>query len=172
MSSELNLAEVRDGENEPGEARHYAVAETWPVGARALLAVAAFAMAIGLLTVSWDAGTSSRKSFAVAPNLVLDPNSAPPQVLEALPTLGPTLVRRWVAARAQRPISSLADARRRVRGLGPASLSQIAPYLRFEPRPVAPADGVEGRLAAGTKRKSIETVAIDRERVDRLIGRR
>jgi competence protein ComEA len=172
MSSGPNLTEARDGEKEPGAARHTAVAETWPVEARTLLTVIVVTMAIGLMTVCRDAGSSSKKVFAVAPNLVLDPNSAPPQVLEALPTLGPTLVGRWVAARAERPISSLADARRRVRGLGPASLAQIAPYLRFEPRPVAPTDEVEPPVAAGSRRKSIETAAIAGEHVDRLLGRR
>jgi len=172
MSSGSNLAATRDGEIETGAARHHAVAETWPVEARTLLAVVVVTMAIGLLTVCQDAGSASRRAFAVTPNLVLDPNSAPPQVLEALPTLGPALVRRWVAARAERPISSLADARRRVRGLGPASLAQIAPYLRFEPRPVAPTDEVESPVAAGSKRESIQTADIAGERVDRLIGRR
>jgi competence protein ComEA len=174
MCSGSNLAKVRDGEKEPGAARHHAVAETWPVEARTLLAVLVVAMAIGLLTVCRDAGSSSRKAFAAAPNLVLDPNSAPPQVLEALPTLGPALVRRWVAARAQRPISSLADAGRRVRGLGPASRAQIAPYLRFEPPPVPPSAEVEAPVAAGSKRasESIQTADIAGERVDRLIGRR
>jgi len=172
MSSGPYLTETRDGEKEPGAARHTAVAETWPVEARTLLAVIAVTTAIGLMTACRDAGSSSRKVFAVAPNLVLDPNSAPPQVLEALPTLGPTLVRRWVAARGERPISSLADARKRVRGLGPASLAQIAPYLRFEPRPVAPTDEVGSSVAAGSKRESIDTADIAGERVDRLIGRR
>jgi len=172
MSSRPNLTEARNGEKEPGAAWHTAVAEAWPAEARTLLAVLAVAMAIGLRTVCQDAGSSSRKAFAVAPKLVLDPNSAPPQVLEALPTLGPTLVRRWVAARAERPISSLADARRRVRGLGPASLAQIAPYLRFEPRSEPQSDEVESPVAAGSKRESIETADIAGERVDRLIGRR
>jgi competence protein ComEA len=172
MSSGSNLAKARDGEKEPGAARHTAVAETWPVEARTLLAVAVIAIAIGLLTVCRDTGSSPTKAFAVAPNLVLDPNSAPPQVLEALPTLGPTLVRRWVAARAERPISSLADARRRVRGLGPASIAQIAPYLRFEPRTEPPSDEVKTPVAAGSKRQRIETADIAGNRVDRLIGRR
>ncbi len=172
MSSRPNLAEARDGEEEPGAPRHAAVAETWPVEARTLLALVVVTMGLGLTTLGRDAGSSSRKAFAAAPNLVLDPNSAPPQVLEALPTLGPALVGRWVAARGERPFSSLADARKRVRGLGPASLAQIAPYLRFEPGPVARTDELESQVTAASKPESIETADISGERVDRLIGRR
>ena len=41
--------------------------------------------------------------------------------------------RQLVAARDVRPLASLDDAGSRVRGLGPATLARIAPYLRFEP---------------------------------------
>ena len=132
MSSESNGATVRDREDQVGAVPHEVVGVTWPVEVRALLAVVAIAIAIGLMTMCRERRAFSDTTVAVAPNLVVDANSAPPQVLEALPTLGPTLVSRWVAARAQQPITSLADARRRVRGLGPASVAQIAPYLRFE----------------------------------------
>ncbi len=172
MSSTPNSAEAWRGDHEPGAPQQHTVAETWPVEARLLLAVAVVTLAIGLLTVCQDCGSSSRNAFAVAPILVLDPNSAPPQVLEALPTLGPTLVRRWVVARAERRFSSLADARRRVRGLGPASLAQIAPYLRFEPRPDPPTDDYAGADAASPSGESIKTADVAGERVDDLIGRR
>ncbi|MGO9920098.1 MAG: ComEA family DNA-binding protein [Isosphaeraceae bacterium] len=172
MSSEPDRAADRDGEKEAGAARVTAVAQTWPIEARTLLALAVAPMAIGLMIVCRDAGSSSRGSFASSPNLVLDANSAPPRVLEAVPTLGPALVGRFVAARAERPFSSLADARSRVRGLGPASLAQIAPYLRFETGRVARTDEVESQPAAGSKRESIETADVSGERVDRLIGRR
>jgi len=172
MSIGSNRAEVRDGTEEPSAARHHARAEIWPAEARALLAVIVVAMAIGLLSMCRRPESSSPKAFAVAPKLVLDANSAPPQVLEALPTLGPTLVRRWVAARAQRPILSLADARKRVRGLGPASLAQIAPYLKFESQAVPPADGVAPAVATASKGESTEMAAIDGERVDRVVGLR
>ncbi len=172
MSSGPDRTAVRDGETDPGAPRHTAVAETWPVEARTLLAVVVVTMGLGLMALCRDGGSSSTKALAAAPNLVLDPNSAPPQVLEALPTLGPTLVGRWVAARGERPFSSLADARRRVRGLGPASLAQIAPYLRFGPGLVARTDEVESQPAAASEQESIETADISGERVNRLIGRR
>ena len=47
-------------------------------------------------------------------------------------TSGRSLVRQVVAARELRPLVSLDDAGSRVRGLGPVTLAQIAPYLRFE----------------------------------------
>jgi competence protein ComEA len=172
MSSTPNLVATRERENRRGTAQHTPVAETWPFEARALLVVVVFTIGIGLMTLCRDSGSSSKNAFMVAPKLVLDPNSAPPQVLEALPTLGPALVRRWVAARSERPISSLADARRRVRGLGPASLAQIAPYLKFESESAPPSNEGETPVFGGSERGSIETADIAGERVDRLIGRR
>jgi hypothetical protein len=65
--------------------------------------------------------------------LKLDPNTAPPQVLGALPQVGSTLVRQLVLARQVQPFTSLEDFLGRVRGVGPATLGHIAPYLRLEP---------------------------------------
>jgi competence protein ComEA len=70
---------------------------------------------------------------AVDPVLVVDANTAPPQVLLALPRLGPALVGRIVAERDVRPFHSLADIDARVRGIGPATAAAIAPFLRFGP---------------------------------------
>ncbi len=75
----------------------------------------------------------SGDAFTVAPTLVVDANTAPARVLTALPHVGPHSCGAWVAARADRLFSSPEDAQSRVRGLGPATLAQIAPYLRFEP---------------------------------------
>jgi competence protein ComEA len=146
MSSKVKLVEAPDGEREPVVARQTAAVVARPPEARTLLAFLVVVMAIGLLTVSPKAGSSSRAPIGVARNLVLDANTAPPQVLSALPTLGPTLVGRWAAARAERPISSLDDARRRVRGLGPASLARLAPYLRFKPEPVELPEHLAARM--------------------------
>jgi hypothetical protein len=104
----------------------------WPVAARAVLAAAAIAAALGLAVASLSAPRSGGAGIVVAPDLVLDVNTAPPGVLETLPHFGRTLVRQLVAAREVRPLASLDDAGSRVRGLGPATLAQIAPYLRFE----------------------------------------
>ena len=66
---------------------------------------------------------------------MLDPNTASPQALEALPHLGPTLARRIAEARADGPFRSLDDVRARVRGIGPVTLARIAPHLQIAPPP-------------------------------------
>jgi DNA uptake protein ComE-like DNA-binding protein len=170
MSTTRVFAEVRHCETEPGAARQPAVSETWPIEARTLLAVIAAATAIALFILNPDSGKSRGKEFAAAPNLVLDGNSAPPQVMQALPTFGPAMVRRWVAARTERPFSSLDDARRRVRGLGPASVPQIAPYLRFESSSVSPSDGFARNLATDSKRASIKMDYTAGEPINRLVA--
>ncbi len=63
----------------------------------------------------------------------VDPNTAPPEVLGALPRLGPTLVGAIVAERRMAPLRSLDDLDRRVRRVGPATVAALRPYLRFEP---------------------------------------
>jgi hypothetical protein len=103
----------------------------WPAGARGLLAVGAIAAALSLAFASQSVPKSDSE-IVKAPDLVLDLNTAPARVLETLPHVGQSLVRQVVAARELRPLSSLEDAGRRVRGLGPVTLAQIAPYLRFE----------------------------------------
>jgi hypothetical protein len=84
--------------------------------------------------------------------LRLDPNTVPPGVLTALPHVGPSLVNRWVTAREERPFRSLEDARSRVRGLGKATLGQIAPYLVFpegaEFDATQPTEGITDRRGA------------------------
>ena len=84
-------------------------------------------------------------SIVPAPELKVDVNTVPPVCWSTLPHVGQTLVRQLVAARDVRPIDSLDDAGSRVRGLGPATLAQIAPYLRFEPSAVS---GLESSTVA------------------------
>jgi DNA uptake protein ComE-like DNA-binding protein len=74
---------------------------------------------------------SPEAAVAELPGLRLDPNTVPPQVLTALPHVGSSLVDRWVKAREERPFRSLEDARARVRGLGAATIEQIAPFVDF-----------------------------------------
>jgi competence protein ComEA len=131
MSSDPgHCADRTPAENLP---RPAAVTWPWPVGARGVLAGVVILAAMGLAMASRFDKPKSGEAFVVAPELSVDPNTAPARVLTALPHIGPALVREWVAARNARPFSSLEDARHRVRGLGPATLAQIAPYLRFEP---------------------------------------
>jgi Helix-hairpin-helix motif len=104
----------------------------WPAGARGLLGGLVIVVALALAFAS----TSVPEPDAIivtAPVLLLDLNTVPPPVLGTLPHVGQSLTRQIVAARELRPITSLDDAGSRVRGLGPATLAQIAPYLRFVP---------------------------------------
>jgi Helix-hairpin-helix motif len=104
----------------------------WPAEARGLLATTVIAAALGL-AFACQSVPEPGAEIVKAPDLLLDLNTVPAQVLETLPHFGQTLVRQVVAARERRPLVSLDDAGRQVRGLGPVTLAQIAPYLRFEP---------------------------------------
>ncbi len=86
-------------------------------------------VALGLLGVS---GTA-KGPYVVMPPLIVDPNTAPPAVLNALPKLGPAMIRRIVAAREEAPFRSLDDLDARVRGIGPATIVALRPHLRIEP---------------------------------------
>jgi competence protein ComEA len=88
-------------------------------------------LSLGLLVAGWSSRTGSKTAILPPPKLILDPNTAPPEILTALPGLGPGLVRNWIAAREERPFRSLDDLERRVRGIGPATLARIAPYLEI-----------------------------------------
>jgi DNA uptake protein ComE-like DNA-binding protein len=76
--------------------------------------------------------------------MVVELNSAPPMALLALPGLGPTRVARIRSARDERPIESLDDLAFRVKGIGPATIEGIRPFVRVdaaapdEPEPRAP----------------------------------
>jgi hypothetical protein len=99
------------------------------VKARFVLAAMVIAAALGLGFGGRGLEESRRVAGATVPELRLDANTVPPEVLTALPHLGSALVDRWVKAREERPFRSLEDARARVRGLGAATLAQIAPYF-------------------------------------------
>ena len=138
-SSQGHCADCSQVENPPRRDGRDVAMAGWRAGVLAGVVILA---AMGLAMASRFDQPSSGEAFAVAPELSVDPNTAPARVLTALPHVGPTLVREWVAARNDRPFSSLEDARHRVRGLGPATLAQIAPYLRFEPSTQSDADHI------------------------------
>ena len=105
----------------------------WSPLERGLLTAFALALAIAL---AWSARDAAEADGSwVVPDLVVDPNTAPPEVLLALPRAGPKLVDAIVAARRQAPFTSLADLDARVRGVGPATLAALRPHLRIEPTP-------------------------------------
>jgi len=85
-----------------------------------------------LTLIALGAGDASHRSAPPAPHLVVDPNTAPPAVLSALPHLGPAMVKRIVAAREKTPLRSLDDLDTRVRGIGPATLESLRPFFQFE----------------------------------------
>jgi competence protein ComEA len=69
---------------------------------------------------------------------VVDANTVPSEVLGALPGLGPALSGRIIEAREVTPFRTLDDLDRRVKGIGPAKVSAIRPFLRFDPTSVPP----------------------------------
>jgi competence protein ComEA len=103
----------------------------WTSAARGLLAALAVAGAVGLLAVA----PGETEPVAGVPRLVVDPNTAPPEVLAALPTLGPALVARIVAARSEAPFRSLEELDARVPRIGPATIAALRPYLHIAPAP-------------------------------------
>jgi len=103
----------------------------WSGPARGFLIVAGLPIALGFAWISRD----DKRPPDPWPALVVDANTAPVPVLEALPGLGPALSGRVDDARTAQPFRSLADLDRRVKGIGPAKASGLRPFLRFpEPR--------------------------------------
>lgn len=100
----------------------------WTAPVRGLLIVSTVVSAIWLLMVA----PRPEGAPVPVPPLVVDPNTAPPQVLLALPRLGPSLVGRIVAAREEAPFRSIDDLDARVRGLGPATIKALRPHLRID----------------------------------------
>ncbi len=103
-----------------------------PLRARILLLVLVFASALVLRIASWCVDCTDRRFCRLMPVLVVDPNTAPASVLGVLPHVGPKMVRRLIEQRERRRFESAADLRRRVRGLGPATMRRWRPLLPAE----------------------------------------
>lgn len=101
----------------------------WTAPVRGLL-IGATLLGAGALLASSPSGDETP---VPAPRLVIDPNTAPPRLLKALPRLGPALVGRIVKARQDAPFHSMEDLEARVPGVGPATVKALRPHLRFEP---------------------------------------
>lgn len=91
-------------------------------------------MAAGALALLAPGG---RPNAGPPPALRIDPNTTPAMVLPALPHLGPSRAAAIVAARRRTTLRSPDDLDREVRGLGPATLRALRPYLSFRPEPAA-----------------------------------
>jgi competence protein ComEA len=87
-------------------------------------------MAVFLLLMSKGSEDKDTPAF---PSLVVELNTAPPEVLSALPRLGPARANAILEARKQAPFRSFEDFDRRVRGIGPATVAAIKPYARIAP---------------------------------------
>jgi competence protein ComEA len=123
----------RDLSKQSKERRTRAIAIfPWSTGARGLLGGLGILVALALRMAIHSAEPGDGTSYPLAPVLVVDPNTAPAGVLEALPHIGPSLVRKLVEQRQIRPFDSISDMRRRVRGLGPSTMALLSPYLRIE----------------------------------------
>ncbi len=101
----------------------------WAAPLRMALACLTAAAAAGVVAVGQQTGGSP----IAAPPLVVDVNTAPAEVLVALPKLGPTLAGRIVEARREVPFRSFDDIDARVRNIGPATIAALRPHLRIGP---------------------------------------
>jgi hypothetical protein len=80
--------------------------------------------------------------------LPLDPNRADAPTLEVLPGVGPVRAAAIVRAREGRPFESV-EALLRVPGVGPVTLSRVAPLLAVGAVEAAPAEKAERRRRSG-----------------------
>jgi competence protein ComEA len=81
--------------------------------------------------VSCDGGPPLRGPARLLYGLRLDANRADAASLDALPGIGATRAEAIVKGRAERPYRSVAELAR-VPGIGPVTLSRIAPFLAVE----------------------------------------
>lgn len=90
------------------------------------------ALALALMAAGRGAVTGPEPG-PTPPVLRVDPSTASPALLSALPRLGPSLVGRILAARQAGPFRSAEDLDRRVSGIGPKTIAALRPYLLLPP---------------------------------------
>lgn len=78
-----------------------------------------------------SAPATGRTRVAKGPPVPLDPNRAPPDSLQLLPGVGPVMAGRIVAAREQGTVFRKPEDLLAIKGIGPATLARLAPFLRF-----------------------------------------
>lgn len=91
-----------------------------------------------------SAPTARRAGAAKGAPVPLDPNRAPSDSLQLLPGVGPVMAGRIVAAREQGTVFRQPEDLLAIKGIGPATLARLAPFLRFP-------GGGTGTPAAGTR---------------------
>lgn len=96
-------------------------------------ALAVFALACAALMAVRNAAPGRPPTRAVS--IAIDINTAPPELLETLPRVGPSMARKIVAARKSGPFASAADLRKRVKGIGPVTSSLLEAYIRKPENP-------------------------------------
>lgn len=107
-----------------------ALVERRGVTPRDVAAVLTIALGLSLLLAGLRTTGAESRTW---PPLVVDPNTAPAGVLAALPTIGPARLAAWENARRERPFASVDELDKRVRGIGPARLAALRPYLEIRP---------------------------------------
>lgn len=78
-----------------------------------------------------SAAAAGRARAAKGPPVPLDPNRAPADSLQLLPGVGPVMAGRIVAAREQGTVFRTPEDLLAIKGIGPATLARLAPFLRF-----------------------------------------
>jgi competence protein ComEA len=130
-----------------------ASAARWVERPRPILADVGELDLAALEAASRDAKPPLRGALPTSP---IDPNAATARELEALPGVGPATAARIVEARDERPLESVADLQRRVRGVGPALAEKMAPHLALPagaPAGAAPRSGTETGGGPGAGRR-------------------
>ena len=101
----------------------------WTPPVRALLTAGALAASLGLAALA----DPDRGATGPPIPLALDVNTAPRGVLLALPRIGPALAGRILEARDRAPFRSAEEFDARVKGIGPATMTGLRPFLSWAP---------------------------------------
>ena len=108
---------------------------------RLLLIMAAMMLSYDTFRLVSDIG----RQITAIDDLVIHVNFDPPERLRLLPGIGPVIAGQVVEERTRRPFEDSEDFVERIRGIGPAFVSNFGPWLRFdretEPNPISSANG-------------------------------
>ncbi len=130
---------------------------TWPVDIRLMLAVAVLVCSVGLRASIWLQGSDSAAAYRRVPDLVIDPNTSaserPGGVAASRTGFGEPIDR---GAQNSGRSKSTEDLRRRVRGLGPVTLSRLSPYLQFQPVSKTGSRNVGSRAASTRNQAAVQ----------------